>query len=316
MKSLSILTFSALTLTLLLACSKPQDTSELATSAQLTPAKYSLAQWSFHRDLFAGDMDTVGFIQAAGEMGFDGVEYVSQFFKDKVTDLAYLDSLNAAAQKAGVKNVMLQLDNIGDLASSDPAVRAQAIADAKIWIDAASYLHCDLLRVNAHGDGDPEQVKALSVESVAELADYANSKGVQIIIENHGGISNNGAWLADLVGQLADKNVGSLADFHNWCVERENGALWGEPCIKEYDAYQGFAELMPTARGVSVKALEFDAQGNETTMDYPRFFQLMKEANYPGYFGIEYEGTSLPSREGILKTKALAEKTWQAVYQQ
>ena len=301
---------------LLSSCNQMSEPAETVVSPSVQVAKYSLAQWSFHRELFAGEMDTIGFIHAAGELGFDGVEYVSQFFQDKAQDFAYLDTLNAAAKAAGVRNLMLQLDNIGNLGASDPAERAKAIADAKVWVDAASYLNCEMMRINAHGDGDAEQIKASSALAIAELADYANSKGVQIIIENHGGISNNGAWLADLVASLSEHNVASLADFHNWCIERENGQLWGAPCSKEYDAYQGFAELIPSARGISVKALEFDADGNETSMDFPRFFQMMKDANYPGYLGIEYEGTSLPSREGILKTKALAEKAWLSVHQQ
>lgn len=299
---------------LITSCSKIQDKSNTATMPSPAQAKYSLAQWSFHRDLFSGQMDTVGFVRAAGDMGFDGVEYVSQFFQDKVDDFAYLARLNDAAKQAGIKNVMLQVDNIGNFGAMDANERATAIELGKKWVDAARYLGCELMRINAHGNGTDEQIKRNSLLAIGELADYANSQGVQIIIENHGGISNNGAWLADLVAKLTDKNVASLADFHNWCIERENGQLWGAPCIQEYDAYQGLAELMPTARGVSVKALEFDANGNESTMDFARFFQLMKEANYTGYLGIEYEGTSLPSKEGIQKTKALAAKNWQAAY--
>jgi len=312
LKILSLIALSSLTLSLLVSCSKLTDSSEPVTTLSPPAAKYSLAQWSFNRDLFAGEMDTVDFIHAAADMGFDGVEYVSQFFADKVHDFAYLDKLNAAAQAAGIKNVMLQVDNMGDLGASDPQLRAQAIAEGKLWVDAASYLNCELMRVNAHGDGSPEQIKANNIAAIGELADYAKQKGVTLIIENHGGISNNGAWLADLVAKLADKNVASLADFHNWCTERENGQLWGAPCTQEYDYYQGFAELIPSAKGVSVKAFEFDSQGNETSMDFAKFFKIMQQASYAGYLGIEYEGTSLPSREGILKTKALAEKSWLA----
>jgi sugar phosphate isomerase/epimerase len=316
LKILKLVAFSALTLGLLVSCSKPTSSPVQEPKSITSEAKYSLAQWSFNRDLFAGEMDTVDFIYAAGEMGFDGVEYVSQFFQDKVADFEYLDSLNVAAKAAGIKNIMIQVDNIGNLGASNPEQRAQAIAEAKKWVDAASYLACDMIRVNAHGDGSPEQIKAQSIEAIAILADYANSKGVQIIIENHGGISNDGSWLADLISKLADKKVAGLADFHNWCIERENGELWGAPCIKEYDNYKGFAELISTAQSVSVKALEFDSQGNETSMDFEKFFQIMQAASYAGYLGIEYEGSSLPSREGILKTKALAERTRQAIYQQ
>ncbi|MDN4503051.1 sugar phosphate isomerase/epimerase family protein [Alteromonadaceae bacterium BrNp21-10] len=308
MKIVSLIALTSITLSLLTSCSKPEDNAQ--QSATTTAAKYSLAQWSFNRDLFAGEMDTVDFIHAAGDMGFEGVEYVSQFFQDKVDDFEYLDRLNVAAKKAGIKNIMIQVDNIGNLGASDPELRAQAIAEGKKWVDAASYLDCDMIRVNAHGDGSPEQIKANSIEGIGALAEYANQKGIKIIIENHGGISNNGAWLADLVAKLADKKVASLADFHNWCTERENGELWSAPCVKEYDAYQGFAELITTAKSVSVKALAFDPLGNETTMNFAKFFKIMHDVSYDGYLGIEYEGSDLPSREGILKTKALAEKNY------
>jgi sugar phosphate isomerase/epimerase len=314
LKIFPLLSLAAIALLVFVSCSKYEDTPTLASQASSPEAKYTLAQWSFHRDLFDGKIDSVDFINAAGEMGFIGVEYVSQFFQDKVEDFAYFDTLNAAAKKAGIKNIMIQVDNIGNLSSSDPEQRNQALADGKKWVDAASYLGCALMRVNAHGEGSPEEIKANSIEAIGELAEYAKTKGVQIIIENHGGISNDGAWLADLISKLADKNVAGLADFHNWCIERENGELWGAPCIKEYDAYHGFAELIGTAKSVSVKALEFDANGDETSMDFVKFFQIMKTASYDGYLGVEYEGSSLPSREGILKTKALAEKTRQVIY--
>lgn len=313
MKTWNYLSLTLAALSLFFAC-QPANESAGETPAEIPVAKYSLAQWSYNRDLFAGEMNTVDFIRAAGDMGFDGVEYVSQFFQDKVENFAYLDSLRTAAESAGIKSLMIQVDNIGNLAASDPAEREQAVALGKKWVDAAAYLGCPTMRVNAHGDGSPDEMKAQSIAGIGALADYANEKGVQILIENHGGISNDGAWLADLVASLSDKKVRSLADFHNWCVERENGALWGAPCINTYDYYQGFSELIPTARGVSVKAFEFDSLGNETEMDFAKFFAIMKAANYTGYLGIEYEGKSLPSKEGILKTKALAAKTWAAVY--
>jgi sugar phosphate isomerase/epimerase len=306
---------ATITLALFVSCSKLEDNQAPVAKTIGSEAKYSLAQWSFNRELFAGEMDTVDFIYAAGDMNFVGVEYVSQFFQDKVDDFEYLDSLNAAAKAAGIKNLMIQVDNIGNLGASDSELQSQAIATGKKWVDAASYLGCDMMRVNAHGDGSPEDVKAQSIEAIGILAEYAQQKGLQIIIENHGGISNDGAWLADLITKLADKNVAGLADFHNWCIERENGELWNAPCVKKYDSYQGFAELITTAQAVSVKALEFDSNGNETSMDFEKFFQIMKAGSYDGYLGIEYEGSSLSSREGILKTKALAEKTWKTVYE-
>lgn len=288
---------------LLLSCSQVEETSK-----ETVKPKYSLAQWSFNRELKAGEMTTIDFINAAGEMDFEGVEYVSQFFQDKVTDFTYLDSLKNAAEKADVLSLMIQVDEIGHLCASNLEERNAAVELGKKWVDASKYLGCTSMRVNAHGDGTPEEMKTQAIDGIGRLADYANEKGIKLIIENHGSMSSHGAWLADLIAQLSDKNVGTLDDFHNWCYETISGSIWG-PCAKEYDYYKGFEELIGTAEGVSVKAFRFDSLGNEPDLNFPKFFQIMKDAGYDGYLGIEYEGNELPSKEGILKTKALAQKT-------
>ena len=293
---------------ILFSCAQ-QPTKETEKETQKAKPKYSLAQWSFNRDLKAGEMNTVDFINAAAEMDFEGVEYVSQFFQNKVTDFTYLDSLKNAAEKAGVLSLMIQVDNIGFLCDSDIKKRNAAVELGKKWVDASKYLGCTSMRVNAHGNGTAEEMMTQAIDGIGRLADYANQVGIRLIVENHGGMSSHGKWLADLIEHLSDKNVGTLDDFHNWCYETKSGAIWG-PCAKEYDYYQGFEELIGSAEGVSVKAFEFDSLGNEPDLDFPRFFQIMKEANYDGYLGIEYEGSSLSSKEGILKTKALAQKCW------
>jgi sugar phosphate isomerase/epimerase len=304
---------------LLVACSssteqakttdEPKDAPE-QTVGEESAARYSLAQWSFNRDLFAGEMTNQDFVKAAGEMGFEGVEYVSQFFQDKVEDNIYLDGLAAAAKQAGVKSLMIMIDGAGNLGASDLAERDLAVKEHLKWVRAAKRLGCPVIRVNAHGDGTPEAIKAACLDGIGRLAKAAAPEGVQIIIENHGGISNDGAWLADLVRQLQPLGVGSLADFDNWCTERENGQIWGAPCTKRYDRLQGLRELMPYAESVSVKAFKFDDEGNETVMDYEALFKIIREAEYEGYLGIEYDGDELSSREGIERTLALAKRSW------
>ncbi|WP_304237307.1 sugar phosphate isomerase/epimerase [Jiulongibacter sediminis] len=311
MQKLKLLSL-AIGIGLFIGCNTSAEQSSSETT-EIPEAKYSLAQWSFNRDLFAGDMSTIDFVYAAGEMGFDGVEYVNQFFIDKAEDFEFLDSLNAAAEEAGVKNLMIQLDRTGNLCASDETERNKAVETAMKWIDAAKYINAPAVRVNAHGDGSAEEMKTQCMDGIGKLAEYANTQGVQVLIENHGGVSSRGDWLADLVGSLSDKEVGSLADFHNWCYETVDGGLWGE-CLNEYDYYKGFAELIPSAKGVSVKAMHFDSTGNEPNLNFPKFFTIMKEGGYDGFLGVEYEGNDLPSREGILKTKELAAKTWEAVY--
>jgi CubicO group peptidase (beta-lactamase class C family) len=288
--------------------SAPDDTPE--TAAQSTP-RYSLGQWSFNRELFAGEMTTFDYVAAAGELGFDGVEYVNQFFKDKAEDTAFLDSLTAAAAAAGVENVMILVDGAGNLGASKEEERTAAVTEHLKWVKAAKRIGAPAIRVNAHGDGTPVEIKAACLEAIGQLAREAKAYGVRIVIENHGGISNNGAWLADLVRELRVYEVASLADFDNWCTARANGQIWGADCTERYDRYQGMLELMPYAASVSVKTFNFDDAGNETSMDYATLFDIIHATGYDGWLGVEYEGDGLPSREGIAKNLALAKRSWE-----
>ncbi|PPK85795.1 CubicO group peptidase (beta-lactamase class C family) [Neolewinella xylanilytica] len=272
--------------------------------------RYSLGQWSFHRALFDGEMDNFDFVATAGEMDFDGVELVNQFFADRATDAAFLDSLRAAADDAGVALTMLLIDGAGNLGDPDAAARDSAVARHLEWVAAAERLGIRDLRINAHGAGTYEAVLDAATDGVGKLARAARESGVRILIENHGGWSSNGTWLSTLLQRLEPEAVGAVADFDNWCYQRDNGQLWGGKCTARYDRYKGMQELMPYAGGVSVKAFNFTADGAETVMDFRTLFDAIRASGYDGYLGIEYEGDSLPAREGVEKTRALAERSW------
>jgi|SRR5690606_16487838 len=254
----------------------------------------SLAQWSLHKTLFAGDLKNIDFPEfAAKKFNIYGVEYVNQFFKDKAKDMTYLKDLNHRAKDNGVKNVLIMVDGEGNLGDEDDTKRLQAVDNHYKWIDAAAFLGCKAIRVNAAGKGTPEEVAQRVVNSLGTLADYGKKAKINVVVENHGGISSHGDWLAGVLKEVGKKNCGSLPDFGNFY---------------EYDRYQGVEDLMPYAKGVSAKSHDFDANGNETGIDYHRMMQIVKDAGFKGYVGIEYEGKKLPEVEGILATKKLLER--------
>jgi sugar phosphate isomerase/epimerase len=267
--------------------------------------KISLAQWSLNKQFFSGELSNLDFARVAGDMGFGGIEYVNQFFKDKANDFIYLDSLNAAAEKAGVDQVLIMIDEEGELANTDQLIRAEAIENHKKWIRAASYLGCHSIRVNLYGQGSAEEVGQAAVEGLKDLAGFAKEQGVSIIVENHGGLSSNAAWLADVISRVKMSNCGTLPDFGNFCIKSEGGK-----CVDEYDKYQGVIELMPYAKAVSAKSFNFNSEGEETTIDYERMLSIVKDAGYTGFIGVEYEGDNFPAIEGIKLTKVLIEKHW------
>ncbi|WP_140938136.1 sugar phosphate isomerase/epimerase family protein [Sphingobacterium lumbrici] len=254
----------------------------------------SLAEWSLHRTLHKGDLKNIDFPEfTAKNFGIYGVEYVNSFFKDKAKDMTYLKDLNNRAKDNGVKNVLIMIDGEGDLGHADAQKRAQAVDNHYKWIDAASFLECTSIRVNAGGNGSREEVKQRVVESLSILSNYSKKSKINVIVENHGGISSHGDWLADVLKSVGNKYCGSLPDFGNFY---------------EYDRYQGVIDLMPYAKGVSAKTHDFDENGNEANIDYAKMMKIVKNAGYKGFVGIEYEGGTLSEIDGIKATKALLER--------
>lgn len=254
----------------------------------------SLAEWSLHKTLFKGDLKNIDFPElAAKKFGIYGVEYVNQFFKDKAKDMTYLKDLKGRAKDNGVTNVLIMIDGEGNLGDEDATKRKQAVENHYKWIDAAAFLGCKSIRVNAAGKGTPAEVKSQVVESLSTLADYGKQGKINIIVENHGGISSHGDWLADVLKTVGKSNCGSLPDFGNFY---------------EYDRYQGVQDLMPFAKGVSAKTHDFDTNGNETQIDYERMMKIVKSAGFKGFVGIEYEGSTLSEEDGIHTTKKLLDR--------
>jgi sugar phosphate isomerase/epimerase len=121
---------------------------------------------------------------------------------------------------------------------------------------------------------------------------------MNVIVENHGGLSSNGAWLTATIKAVDHPRCGTLPDFGNFNLG--NG--------QTYDRYQGVREMMPYAKAVSAKSHDFDQNGNEVNTDYFKMMKIVTDAGYKGFVGIEYEGSKLPEMEGIRATKKLLER--------
>jgi sugar phosphate isomerase/epimerase len=298
------------------ACNKAPKKEEMArvnTEHSEPFFKLSLAQWSLHKAIRSGSLNPIDFAQKANEMGFEGLEYVSGLYKDyleKSTDKEHafqnmLDSLKLKSEIYHMKNLLIMIDGEGDMASPDEKIRNQAIENHKKWVDAAAFLGCHSIRVNLFGSDDLTLWTKFSTESLGKLSGYAKEKNINIIVENHGGFSSNASLLTKVIAAVNLDNCGLLPDFGNFCLKREGGERWETPCIEEYDKYKGIKEMMPYAKGVSAKSYDFDENGNETTIDFVKMLQIIKNSGYEGFIDVEYEGERLSEEEGIEATKNL-----------
>lgn len=266
--------------------------------------KISLAEWSLNKAIFSGEFSNLDFpAKAKNDFGISAVEYVNQFFKDKATDSAYLAELKKRCDDLGVTSVLIMCDGEGNLGELDQKKRITAVDNHKKWVDAAKFLGCHSIRVNAYGEGSREEVAKAATDGLRLLSEFAKGSDINVIVENHGGYSSDGTWLSSVIQNTGMDNCGTLPDFGNFCLAHENNA-----CKDWYDRYKGTSEMMPFAKGVSAKTHDFDEQGNCIETDYAKMLKIVKDAGYTGYIGIEYEGSKLSAEEGIRATKALLER--------
>lgn len=257
----------------------------------------SLAEWSLHRTIFGGKLNHLDFAKTAKqEFGLDGVEYVNQFFKDKAKDAKYLAEMNQRCADLGVKSLLIMIDGEGKLGDADEAKRKQSVENHYKWAEAAKTLGCHSIRVNAASDGSYDEQLGRAADGLHRLSEFAAKLQLNVIVENHGGLSSNGKWLAGVMKKVDLPNCGTLPDFGNF---------------HDYDRYLGVTETMPFAKAVSAKSHDFDDQGNETKTDYLKMMKIVLAAGYHGYVGIEYEGGKLPEMEGIRATLKLLERVRQ-----
>ena len=261
--------------------------------------RISLAQWSLHRTLFAGELDNLDFARTSkNDFGIEAVEYVNQFFKDKAEDQKYLAEMKVRASDEGVQNVIIMVDLEGALGDPDKAARKQAVENHYKWVEAARFLDCHSIRVNAHSEGTYEEQLDRAADGLHSLTVFGAERGINVIVENHGGLSSNAEWLSAVIRKVDHPRCGTLPDFGNFNL--------GDG--KEYDRYQGVKELMPFAKGVSAKSRDFDEHGDESGIDYRRMMKIVLDAGYRGFVGIEYGGNRLSEPDGIRATKSLLER--------
>ncbi len=271
----------------------------LANAAAKQVFKISLAQWSLHKALFKKELDNLDFAKTAKQQfGISAIEFVNQFFKDKAKDTNYLRELNKRAKDLGVEHRLIMCDGEGALGDPDAAKRTQAVENHYRWVEAAKFLGCKIIRVNAQSKGSAEEQQKLAADGLRRLSEFGAKHKIHVVVENHGGLSSNGEWLSGVMKMVNHPYCGTLPDFGNFRVSQ----------TETYDRYKGVTELMPFAKAVSAKSHDFDERGEEIHTDYHKMMKIVLDAGYRGFVGIEYEGDKMSEADGIKATKKLLER--------
>lgn len=270
----------------------------------------SLAQWSLHKSLRGGKLDNLDFAKVAKqEFGIEGIEYVNQFFKDKAKDKKYLAEMNKRAADQGVTQLLIMVDGEGRLGDASLTGRAKAVENHYKWVDAAKELGCHSIRVNAGSAGSYQDQLHRAADGLRALSEYGGKADINVIVENHGGLSSNGDWLSSVIEKVDHPRCGTLPDFGNFAIDRRKGE-W-------FDRYEGTQKLLRFAKALSAKTHNFDESqpflsidnGAERSTDYKKMMSIVVASDYKGWIGIEYEGSKLGEMEGIKASKELLERS-------
>jgi L-ribulose-5-phosphate 3-epimerase len=269
----------------------------LAAGEKKPPFKISVAEYSLHRMIRGGKLDPRDFGPFCKKnFDVDAVEHWMGPFNEKGKDTAYIDEIHQRSKDAGVEDLLIMVDipgGKGNLGNPKKKARREAVEVHFPWVEAAKRMGCHSIRVNARSQGSREEQAKLATDGLRQLAEFAAGHDINVIVENHGGLSSDGQWLAGVIRAVELPNCGTLPDFGNFY---------------EYDRYQGVKDLMPLAKAVSAKSYGFDDQGNETKIDYRKMMKIVVDSGYDGYVGIEWEGEKPDEVEGTLLTKKLLER--------
>jgi len=254
----------------------------MASERSQTPG-ISLAQWALVEEISAGKWNNLDFPRIAREdFDLDGIEFVNTFFE--VPTEGYLKKLKQNAVACEVEMLLIMVDDEGDGCEATNAGRKQFAINHRKWVDIANYLGCHAIRTNCRGPEKVDRTEALkwAAESYHMLLEYAGPANISIVIENHGGISNDPDWMVSLMNEVEDPAFGTYPD-------------WREP-TSGFDNYTYLQKTLPWAKGMSYR--------NQPTEELTaKMIGLSNDSGYKGWYGIESNG-----REEIRKGIELLKK--------
>jgi len=268
--------------------------------------KITLTPWSLIRSGYGGndplDIDLLEFPKVAKSLGFNFIDHEMFHYPPNLKP-KYIWKMNTIMEKENVQSAVMLTGGRGDIGDKDKSKRKKAISIYKYWIDVASDLNCKAMR-NVCSDFitiSHEEKLNYAIEGVKELGEYAKSKGIDLLIENHNGYSSDPKWMIQLMEGVELKNIGILGDFTNWTLERNPDTFYPDP-------YKGFEIMAPYIKAISAKSESFNKSGEENNIDFKKMFEILEKAPNFIYAGVEFFGNEISRNVGSSKTRELIEK--------
>ena len=258
--------------------------------------KISLSEYSFQKSLKKGLFTHLEFPEKASKL-FDlkAVDFGSVFFNGKENDSDYIKTLLQKCGDVSVKPQTIIIEE-GALSIASNTERNKSIDNFKRWVDVAKSLECHSISVNDAPKGNTGMSEKLMIQSLTTLCDYAQPLGLNILVRNS---NTNPKPLADVILGMKKINLGSMPEFGR--IKSNSG--------DKIDPYRNLEILANFGKVFIAKSYDFDAAGEETSIDYSKMITLVNAALYKEYISVQYEGKKLTEEQGIKATLDLLQKS-------
>lgn len=264
--------------------------------------KYSVSTYSYMSMIRNGEIAPFDCIAKTKELGFDAVEIVD--FVNFDMDESLWEE-NAIKIKTEAERLGLEISSFtvkADFLNMDNEVER-----LKKMVDIASILGAKLMRHDATVGYPFDSDKYCSFDSVLdklakcfyEVAEYAETKGVMTMTENHGFFAQDSERIEKLYTAINHKNFGILCDMGNFMCADEDPAI-------------AFSRLAPFAVYVHAKDFvlkdyycddpgegSFQTRGGNYlrgtiighgNVPVKKCMYQLKKCGYDEYIAIEFEG--------------------------
>lgn len=244
-------------------------------------------------------------IDRSAELGIQGLEIIGNHLETLGQDSPQsLYKLRQYLASRGMSAVSVSAHH--NFVQPDPAVRQEHIDRLNHWVDAAAEIGAPYVRafggrwgtitsfqefMAANGNEPPlegfteDDAFNWSIEAFKSSADYAGSKGITLLLENHWGLTGTAEGTLRIFNGVNSPWLRLVLDTGNF--------------IQEPDQYAEMAKILPYCDLLHAKTyIGGSIYFGDFNLDYARIAQLLKDVNYRGFLSVEFEGLAMPD-EGI-----------------
>lgn len=265
--------------------------------------KIGVSSYSYQQLINAKKETQLSIMKLAKEAGFDGIEFIDLDAPEGMSETDYASLIREESEKLSLPVIAYTIgaNLLGERSLDDEVERvckkvdiAQILGATKLRHDAAWSVPESIKTYAGF-----EQVLPVLTDGCRKITEYAQSKGITTMIENHGFFCQDSDRVERIITGTASSNFGALIDIGNFCCADENSAV-AVGKLARY-AKHVHAKDFHIKNGNSFNPGEgfFRSRGGNYLRgsiighgDIPVFqcLSILKANGYDGFVSVEFEG--------------------------